>query len=152
MVIFQKIIKNEDLRRNFAAGVPALYVFGDNVLRKGLGGQAGEMRGEPNAVGVATKYLPSMERDAFFTEESAAIDAQKRILDTDMKPLFSHLKDGGIVIFPADGIGTGLSRLPELAPTTYAYLEEKLSAMVKIGRLWGSDRPRAASLADMHIA
>jgi hypothetical protein len=152
MVIFQKIIKNEDLRRNYAAGVPVLYVFGDNVVRKGMGGQAGEMRHEPNAVGVATKYRPTMDGDAFFSEQPAAVEAQKRILDTDMKPLFEHLKKGGLVVFPADGIGTGLSRMPELAPTTFAYLEEKLAALVKVGRLWNTNREGAITLANRHLA
>ena len=33
----------------------AIYVFGDNLLRKGLGGQAKEMRGEPNTLGIVSK-------------------------------------------------------------------------------------------------
>ncbi len=32
-----------------------LFVFGDNMMRRGFGGQAAEARGEPNAIGIATK-------------------------------------------------------------------------------------------------
>ncbi|KKL05458.1 hypothetical protein LCGC14_2605850, partial [marine sediment metagenome] len=38
-----------------------LFVFGDNMQRRGLGGQAFAMRGEPNAVGIPTKIFPSMD-------------------------------------------------------------------------------------------
>lgn len=122
-VLFQKIIKRADLIRN----PQVLYVFGDNVARKGLGGQAAEMRHEGNAVGVATKYSPNSP----FVEQHLATIAQKRIIDEDMKPLFDHVTKGGIVIWPTDGIGTGLAQLPQLAPTTFEYLEAKLAALIQ---------------------
>lgn len=147
MVIYQKFIKNEDLRRNYAAEVPVLYVFGDNVKRVGRGGQAAEMRGEPNAVGVATLYAPGL----FYVEEPVATENQKRIIDRDMKPLFEHIKNGGFVIWPADGIGTGLARLPDMAPSTFSYLEEKLAALIQVGKLWNSDRGSAEKTANEHI-
>ena len=53
-VIYQKRICRDDLRRN----PNAVYIFGDNEARTGLGGQAREMRGEPNAMGIATKRSP----------------------------------------------------------------------------------------------
>ncbi len=130
-VIFQKLYKREDARRN----ANVLYVFGDNVQRRGMGGQAGEMRHEPNAVGVATKYAPSMEPNAFFSEDPTMQAAQQRILDDDMKPLFEKVKRGGVVIWPTDGIGTGLSELPQRAPSTFEYLETKLAALIKMGEL-----------------
>lgn len=51
IVLHQKFIFREDLQAN----PDVYYLFGDNVERRGLGGQAKEMRGEPNAIGVATK-------------------------------------------------------------------------------------------------
>lgn len=131
-LLFQKWIDNEDLRRNRNV----LYVFGDNLARKGLGGQAKAMRGEPNAVGVATKRFPHHDEDAYYTEEPEAIIAQKRVIDEDMKPLFEHLKKGGIVVFPIDGIGTGIAELPKRAPTTHNYIEEKVTAMIRVARLF----------------
>lgn len=46
-------------RADLAMNPKVLYVFGDNLERKGFGGQAYEMRGEPNAFGIATKRLAS---------------------------------------------------------------------------------------------
>lgn len=134
-VLFQKMYYREDARRN--PGV--LYVFGDNTIRKGMGGQAGALRNEPNAVGVATKYQPSMHPDAFFGDKPEEIIAQQRIIDEDMKPLFEKVKAGGIVVWPTDGIGTGLSELPVRAPETFAYLEQKLAALIKTGIMYDKE-------------
>lgn len=40
-----KIITRDKIKEN----LEVLYLFGDNIIRKGLGGQAKEMRGEDNA-------------------------------------------------------------------------------------------------------
>ncbi|USN14167.1 hypothetical protein PAPPERLAPAPP_04930 [Brevundimonas phage vB_BpoS-Papperlapapp] len=130
-VLFQKIVKREDLRRN----PQVLYVFGDNVQRVGLGGQAGEMRREVNAVGVATKYSPA----DYFGEDPAEVAAQNRIIDQDMRPLFEKVNQGGIVVWPADGIGTGLADLPRVAPSTFAYLNQKLAALLKAADLFDKE-------------
>lgn len=122
-VLFQKMVDREDLRRN----PKVLYVFGDNVQRVGLGGQARAMRGERNAVGVATKYSPQH----CFGEDPAEVEAQNKVIDKDMKPLFAKVKAGGVVIWPTDGIGTGLADLPVKSPSTFAYLNEKLAALLK---------------------
>ena len=45
-------------REHLRASPEARFVFGDNRERWGMGGQAGAMRGEPNAIGVATLYAP----------------------------------------------------------------------------------------------
>lgn len=97
-----------------------LFVFGDNFMRIGMGGQAGSMRGEPNAVGIPTKFKPSMDPDAFFTEEGA--DVIIAHLEKDFRRLFEF---EGVIVWPADGIGTGLAKLPEKAPTVWAYIEEQ---------------------------
>lgn len=127
-VLFQKIIDREDLRRN----AEVLYVFGDNCQRVGFGGQARAMRGEKNAVGVATKYSPAR----CFGDDPAEVEAQNRIIDEDMKPLFAHVMRGGIVIWPADGIGTGLADMPNQAPRTFSYLHQKLAALLKAADLF----------------
>ncbi|SDK47143.1 hypothetical protein [Bradyrhizobium ottawaense] len=61
-VVFQNWITRNDLLDNR----DKMYVFGDNVQRTGFAGQAKEMRGEPNAIGVVTKWAPSMQPTAFF--------------------------------------------------------------------------------------
>ena len=42
-----------------------LFVFGDNDARRGLAGQA-VIRGEPNAIGLATKRSPSHVAHAYY--------------------------------------------------------------------------------------
>lgn len=126
-VIFQKVVRRSDLRRN----PNVLYVFGDNVARVGTGGQAAQMRGEKNAVGVRTKYTPSQ----YYVEAPAETIAQKRMIDEDMKRLFAHVNGGGVVIWPEDGIGTGRARLQVLAPSTFEYLQDKLRALIEAARL-----------------
>lgn len=100
-----------------------LFVFGDNLLRKGRGGQAAEMRGEPNAVGVPTKKAPSNAASAFFTDED--FDEAVKTIESDLKQIADHLKAGGNVVWPRDGIGTGLADLPNRAPKIWEYLEER---------------------------
>lgn len=147
MLIFQARYCREDARRN----PEVLYVFGDNVHRRGMGGQAGALRGEPNAVGVATKYNPADGEGDYFGDEPVQIDVQKRILDEDMKPLFEQLIAGGVVVWPSDGIGTGLSRMPEFAPTTFEYLESKLAALQSVSELFRQKRMNSAkSMAAAH--
>jgi len=101
-----------------------LYVFGDNMKRRGLGGQAKEARDEPNAVGIPTKWSPGThQRDYLFDGD---FDAVKPALDHEFEKLETHLAAGGCVVWPADGIGTGLAELPTRAPKIHAYIEERL--------------------------
>jgi hypothetical protein len=112
-VIFQPRIYRNDLQAN----PDVLYVFGDNLLRQGMGGQAGEMRGEPNAIGLPTKRKPTMEDDAFLSDDD--IETVYNAIQSDLKRLVDHLADGGIVVWPLDGIGTGLAQLQQKAPEIY---------------------------------
>jgi hypothetical protein len=118
MIIYQKIIKREDLRAN----PDVLYVFGDNIVRQGYGGQAGEMRGEPNAVGIATKVTPDVGKYSFFTDDD--YEKALKFIHEDMQPVFDALEDDKIVVVPLDGIGTGLADLPNKAPKVYKYICE----------------------------
>jgi len=120
-VIFQKMVYRSDLKRN----PTILYVFGDNLERVGMGGQAGAMRGEPNAVGVATKASPSR----YFKNDDESVAYQNEVIDADMVPLFAQVRAGGVVVWPADGIGTGLSALPEFAPRTLEHIEKRLAEL-----------------------
>lgn len=97
-----------------------LYVFGDNVKRVGTGGQA-EIRNNPNAMGIATKLAPSMEESAFMKDADLA--RNKAVIDADIAKIKAT---GKIVVLPKDGLGTGLAKLKEKAPQTYAYLKQRL--------------------------
>ena len=109
MIIYQKFIYRDDLQRN----PDILYVFGDNAKRFGMGGQAKEMRGEPNAIGIATKDSPSesMSDDDYINNIMTIME--------DMKPIFNHLINLGNIVLPSDGIGTGLANLSNEAPRTW---------------------------------
>ena len=126
-VIFQHRIYRTDLQRN----PQVLYLFGDNLLRIGYGGQAAEMRDEPNAVGVATKKAPGMGSKDFFTDDEYLENIE--IIHDDLKRARDHLIAGGIVVVPSDGLGTGLSELPKRAPSTNRYLVARLSELALLG-------------------
>ncbi len=101
-----------------------LFVFGDNMHRKGYGGQAKEMRGEPNAVGIPTKVFPSMTHGSFF-EDVDFITFIKYSLK-DFQRLYDH---PGIIVWPKDGIGTGRARLKEKAPKIWYWIENQKLAL-----------------------
>lgn len=122
-VIFQKRIYREDLQKN----PNALYLFGDNNLRVGLGGQAGEMRDEPNACGVRTKWRPDMSVHSFFGDGD--LEPFKLMMVIDFDAPFKAIKSGKVVIIPSDGLGTGLSQLPERSPACYAVLDGMLNQL-----------------------
>ena len=123
MIIYQTRVDRLDLQNN--PGV--MYLFGDNDQRKGLGGQAAEMRGEPNAVGVRTKKTPSMGSEAFYDDNEWDQNTSKIIAD--LMPVVEHLQNGGVVIIPVDGIGTGLSMMQSVCPKTFEYLQKAIKAL-----------------------
>lgn len=106
-----------------------LFAFGDNVQRWGLGGQAKSMRGEPNSIGIATLWAPGN----FFSDAHA--ERQNAIIDGDMEPLFEALRQGQTVVFPADGVGTGLADLERRAPKTFAHLTARVAELKTLGGL-----------------
>jgi hypothetical protein len=99
-----------------------LYIFGDNVKRIGTGGQA-QIRNNPNAMGIATKLAPSMDESAFMTDKD--LSKNKAIIDEDIAKI-KAAATGKVVVFPKDGLGTGLAKLKEKAPKTYTYLKQRL--------------------------
>ena len=109
----------EHITRDMLRAEPdALFVFGDNMDRRGMGGQAAEMRGEPNAVGIPTKWSPTMRPDAFLTDA----DMLRWLRETapEFVRLFTHQ---GKIVWPRAGIGTGMARLQECAPAIHRVLE-----------------------------
>lgn len=108
-----------------------VFLFGDNVERRGMGGQAKEMRYEPNAVGIRVKHKPSQSRFAYFTD--AYVEGTCRVILEDIhKAIEMASQLSGIIVIPADGIGTGLAELDKRAPKTFAYLQQKLAELEKI--------------------
>ena len=99
------------------------FLFGDNSERRGFGGQAKEMRGEPNAFGIVTKVWPSSEDAAYMCDSQYEMNRDQ--IDEDIQKVL----DSGhqTVVIPSDGLGTGLAQLDKQAPKTFAYLQQRLA-------------------------
>ncbi|HMS38823.1 MAG TPA: hypothetical protein PKE69_01260 [Pyrinomonadaceae bacterium] len=114
-------IRDHITRDDVRAEKDKIFLFGDNLAQKGFGGQAKEMRGEENSLGIPTKKLPSNSKDAFFTDKEFA--ANIKAIDE----AFGKIPPDKVVVIPKAGLGTGLAGLEEKAPQTFAYLNEKLA-------------------------
>ncbi len=92
-----------------------MFIFGDNTKHVGNGGQA-QIRPAKNAIGLVTKRLPSMDDESFFND---SMDDYISML-TDIVKLYKLATDirynDWTLVFPKDGLGTGLSELPTRAP------------------------------------
>ncbi len=102
------------------------WVFGDNLERRGLGGQAKEMRGEPNAIGIVTKRrrlcvqwrssrIPNFRWTSSRRQTRAAFVALRQILEI-----------GGTVVFPQTASESGLADLERRAPRIWASLQRAI--------------------------
>lgn len=102
-----------------------LYVFGDNLKRIGKGGQA-QIRDCKNSYGIATKRNPSMDENAFFSDRYD----EYTHLSFDLKQLIAICKVNkyDIIIFPYDGLGTGLARMNETSPKLF----ENMNYIIKM--------------------
>ena len=106
------------------------FVFGDNLLGFGKGGQA-IIRSEPNAYGVPTKRKPSMDEGSFFSEgNDADMDA---VLKT-IGGLWEKLEAGETIVIPvtwAGEVSLGLERaqLRERAPSIYRTIDMHVREM-----------------------
>jgi len=128
-------------RAGLQANPDALYAWGDNLARFGgatnpKSGQAFACRGERNAVGIPSKRLPSMKDEAFFTDADDAPGSQVRVeLDEAFDRLEAHLRSGGVVVWPADGIGTGRAQLARRAPAVWRRLQDRYDALQNLARV-----------------
>lgn len=121
MIKTQKWITRADLQAN-----PTwTYVFGDNEARWGLGGQAKEMRNEPNAFGIPTLHSPTTYwSDAYFNDAQLILQVH-----------FDLLKAKPFIVWPADGIGTGLADLQNRAPKIWDLLQIHVADLFKVSRV-----------------
>jgi hypothetical protein len=138
-VEFRKRITRSMLR----AEPDALFVFGDCIAGWGLGGQAKEMRGEPNAVGIPTKWKPYMTPEAFFRDEDLPIVKERIVAPFDR--LHQQLARFGKVVLPADGIGTGLARLDQHAPAIKRLIDLEIEGLVTASRHYDDLLPKTHS-------
>jgi hypothetical protein len=100
---------------------PAMFfVFGDNMQRVGMGGQA-VIRPQPNIIGVATKRDPG---NGFMTD--CPFDMGQVMVD--LLNVDRHIAEGKRVVVPITkegrvSLGCGLAELPYRAPLIYATIE-----------------------------
>lgn len=115
----------------------ARFVFGDNTTREGLGGQAGAMRGEPNAIGIATKRYPGGRPADYFEDNNLGVI---NIVNEDIDKVVAALLEGRTVYLPRDGLGTGLSELPTRAPKLHRHIINRFRSLVADGAdfPWGA--------------
>ncbi|KKL08285.1 hypothetical protein LCGC14_2577390 [marine sediment metagenome] len=94
-----------------------IFIFGDNLLQRGLGGQAKVCRPFVNkgkALGIPTKRKPTMYADAFFSDRDDEIRAVRWAIRTIISKY-----DGGYTIIFMPNIGRGYAKLPEKSPRIY---------------------------------
>lgn len=103
-----------------------LFLFGDNLERRGFGGQAAAMRREPNAIGIPTKKSPSYRDDAFFSDDE--FEQIKASIDAAFAEIMRAITDSiRVIVIPSDGLGTGRAQLERRAPRTFAHLQKRLT-------------------------
>lgn len=115
-------------REMMRAEPDVLFVFGDNFARYGKGGQAKEMRGEPNAVGLVTKRSPLQH----LTESD--INRVRVAAHDDINRLKWHIETGGTVVWPTAGIGTGFAKLKIVAPSILKFYDNVLKDLEDLSR------------------
>jgi hypothetical protein len=123
-----RIIRTRAITRELVRSEPrTLFVFGDNMERRGYGGQAAAMRGEPNAIGIPTKWRPSRRHDDYFRDADWHNPAVQQAITGAFRRIAAVLAEGRDVVIPADGLGTGLAQLPQRAPRIHAYIERSIA-------------------------
>ena len=118
-----KIIVRSELKAN----PTTLYLFGDNDIRKGLKGQAKEMRGESNAIGISTKKLPANNEKAY--KSDVELEENKRIITEDINKAIAEWSTGKYNKLIIPQMGVGLAELPTRAPETYKFLQQELKRL-----------------------
>jgi len=108
-----------------------LYIFGDNFAGVHLGGQGKEVIGEPNALGIPVKRSYGMGEGDFLTD--ADLRTWKEIAAPKLSRGLHHLADGGIVVWPYNGIGSRIAELDKRAPLICQEIQDWLAEYQSFG-------------------
>jgi hypothetical protein len=119
---FKGFWKVEDVRKN----PNWLFVFGDNDIGVGIGGQA-IIRNQVNVCGIPTKKSPSNHPSAFYTDNE--LEQNKQKISRAISKLVVLSRNYEYIILPEDGLGTGLADLPRKAPLTYQFLISQMKML-----------------------
>lgn len=131
-VLFVDKITRQDLKDHRKM----IFAFGDNLLRYGNAGQARAMRGEYNAVGIATKFEPHRGTGAFYRDSDWP--QVKDEIEKDFAKLTDACKSGRTVVLPSAGFGSGLARLELGSPLIYGEVEKRVWQVVYVTGVYPS--------------
>lgn len=115
-------INHEWSRESVQADPNRLYLFGDNLTKKGQAGQAC-IRGLPNAYGIPTKRLPRMTPESFFED---GVQADKQAIDEAIAQMPTHYEQVVVHV----GLGRGLAQLDKKAPVLYRHMIDAIVTKV----------------------
>ena len=111
-----------------------IFVFGDNDLRIGKGGQA-IIRDLKNTIGIRTKKEPNNYTNSFYSDNEYNDNIRK--INEDIQKINEEIINGSIIIFSNGGYGTGLAKLNVKAPKTFKYLCDVLKNNFNYDNLTG---------------
>ena len=108
-----------------------LFIFGDNDIQKGKGGQA-IIRELKNTIGVPTKKEPNHKSSSYYTDDE--LETNKRKIDEAIQNIIIIIQENeyDTIVFPKDGLGTGRAKLHIKAPKTFKYLINKIDELKSI--------------------
>ena len=119
-VEMQKIFSVKDCNNN----PNKIYIFGDNLCGIGKGGQA-IIRDCNNAFGIPTKRAPSMDSNAFFSDQFDEYEAVKAKIEKLIT--LDRYKTDITFVFPTAGLGTGFARrMNQTSPKLFKYMNKML--------------------------
>lgn len=118
-----KIITRKEIQDN----PKTLYLFGDNLQRTGLKGQAEQFRGEPNSIGIATKRRPAGDSTAFFRD--ADLENNKKAITEDINKVITAWNTGKYNNVVVPRLGVGLAQMDKKAPLTFQFLQQELKRL-----------------------
>lgn len=94
-----KRITEEFLRRN----PNVVFVYGDNLIRKGKGGAA-KLRDEPNTYGFITKKYPNNNPESFYKP-----DEYRKVFEVELAKLLKEIELNPNRVYLISKIGAGLA-------------------------------------------
>lgn len=116
-----------------------IFVFGDNLARKGTGGQAAACRDEPNTIGIVTKWDEKRNPGSYMYDTTLEIN--KVTVMEGFNKVLSMMRSNvrgepdPIIVFPADGFGTGLANLASNAPETLQFITDVTAYIIKVDQV-----------------
>lgn len=121
LILVSRKFSVEQCRVNF----DTLFIYGDNLERVGMGGQA-IIREQKNSLGFATKKAPSSGKDDYFTDEE--YDTNCKIIEEEIVKIkkYADEYDYKAIAFPWAGLGVGLSNMQQKCPKTFCYMTMRL--------------------------